>query len=418
MKLKRAIVLSGGGAKGSYQIGVWKALRKLHIKYDIVTGTSVGALNGALMTQKSYIRGIWFWYNITFKNIFNDEMFYDYKTIEGKKAIMHKYVRAIFLDNGMDVTNLESTINKTLNEQKLRKSNIDFGLMTFNLTGLRPIKLTKKDIPVGKLKDYLMASATCFPAFKKKNIDNENYIDGGYWDNLPINLAIEMGAQEIIAVDLGTIGIKHRVKQNEIKIVYINPRNDLGSFLVFHKDLARRGIRFGYNDTMKIFNKLDGDKFTFKRDNLKQNYLKYGNVYKQILDSIFCEKGNSIIVKLLKLTTYKKEMKEKDLNKLIESLGRVFKIDDSFIYDINKFNKMLIYSFNQLPSVDIKLVEKRIKENDIKNLVDSKYVIKYIYDKILIHNDVKIKKQLSSIALLLPQEFLGALYLYIIKNHK
>lgn len=49
--MKRAIVLSGGGARGAYQIGVWKALRELNIKYDIITGTSVGALNGALMIQ-------------------------------------------------------------------------------------------------------------------------------------------------------------------------------------------------------------------------------------------------------------------------------------------------------------------------------------------------------------------------------
>ena len=49
--MKRALVLSGGGGRGSYQIGVWKALRDLGIKFDIITGTSVGALNGALMVQ-------------------------------------------------------------------------------------------------------------------------------------------------------------------------------------------------------------------------------------------------------------------------------------------------------------------------------------------------------------------------------
>ena len=56
--MKRAIVLSGGGGKGAYQIGVWKALRKKKIHYDIVTGTSVGALNGALMTQKEYHKAV------------------------------------------------------------------------------------------------------------------------------------------------------------------------------------------------------------------------------------------------------------------------------------------------------------------------------------------------------------------------
>ena len=54
----KALVLSGGGSKGAYQIGAWKALKKLHIKFDIVTGTSVGALNGALVTQKSYRKAI------------------------------------------------------------------------------------------------------------------------------------------------------------------------------------------------------------------------------------------------------------------------------------------------------------------------------------------------------------------------
>ena len=49
----RAVVLSGGGSKGAYQIGVWKALRQLNIKYEIVAGTSVGALNGAMMVQKN-----------------------------------------------------------------------------------------------------------------------------------------------------------------------------------------------------------------------------------------------------------------------------------------------------------------------------------------------------------------------------
>ena len=47
-----AVVLSGGGARGAYEAGVWKALKKLHIKYDIVTGTSIGANNGFMMVQK------------------------------------------------------------------------------------------------------------------------------------------------------------------------------------------------------------------------------------------------------------------------------------------------------------------------------------------------------------------------------
>ena len=46
------------GSTRCLQIGVWKALRKMHIKYDIITGTSVGAINGAMM-NKDYFRALW-----------------------------------------------------------------------------------------------------------------------------------------------------------------------------------------------------------------------------------------------------------------------------------------------------------------------------------------------------------------------
>lgn len=72
--MPRAIVLSGGGALGAYQIGVWKALRKMHIKYDIITGTSVGAINGAMMVQKDYFRALWMWYNLDFSVVYNETL--------------------------------------------------------------------------------------------------------------------------------------------------------------------------------------------------------------------------------------------------------------------------------------------------------------------------------------------------------
>ena len=47
-----AIALEGGGARGAYQVGAWKALSEAGIKYNAVSGTSVGALNGALMAMR------------------------------------------------------------------------------------------------------------------------------------------------------------------------------------------------------------------------------------------------------------------------------------------------------------------------------------------------------------------------------
>ena len=49
----RALVLAGGGARGSYQVGVWRALTELGWRPQIITGTSVGSLNGAMFASTS-----------------------------------------------------------------------------------------------------------------------------------------------------------------------------------------------------------------------------------------------------------------------------------------------------------------------------------------------------------------------------
>ena len=65
----KAIVLSGGGPKGSYELGVWKALRKLKYDYDIVTGTSIGSVNGFLMVQKDYKKACKLWKELDFRDL-------------------------------------------------------------------------------------------------------------------------------------------------------------------------------------------------------------------------------------------------------------------------------------------------------------------------------------------------------------
>lgn len=67
----RAVVFSGGGAKGGYQIGAWKALREMDFHPDIVTGTSVGALNGALMALDKFDEALEIWENMGMSRVFS-----------------------------------------------------------------------------------------------------------------------------------------------------------------------------------------------------------------------------------------------------------------------------------------------------------------------------------------------------------
>lgn len=421
--MPRAIVLSGGGALGAYQIGVWKALRKMHIKYDIITGTSVGAINGAMMVQKDYFRALWMWYNLDFSVVYNETLKNDYFTPDGKKELLKIYAKNIILNNGMDIKPLEDNLSKSLNIKKFYKSNVDYGIVLVKLPNFQEITLTKKEIPKNQLKDYIIASATCFPVFKKKEIGNDTYIDGGYQDNLPINLAIEMGATEVIAVDLHAFGIKKKVDAKDVKIKTISPRNDLGSFLVFHRDVARRNIRFGYNDTMKVFKKLDGDKYTFKKDHLEKNISRYQEPLIDILKAIFDGKNTTLADKIFNTTDYYKiidkdsRITKKTINRTIEYIGKSFKLDESIIYHIKIYNRLITKKIKMINDINAKLIEQKIKNNDIISLLSTDLLIKYIYNKLLsLNSNKKIKNELRNLSVLFPKEFMSAIYIFVINQ--
>lgn len=407
--MKRAIVLSGGGSKGAYQIGVWKALKKMHIDYDIVTGTSVGALNAALMIQKNYYRAVWLWHNLDFSIVFDEKIDFDYNSKDGKKELMKFYAKNI-VNGGTNVTKLEQTISKTINIDKIYKSKIDMGIVTVKLPTLKPITLTKNQMPKNRLKDYLIASASCYPAFQKKNINGSNYIDGGFYDNLPINLAIDMGAEEVIAIDLKEVGFKQKVKDKSVKVKIVSPRNDIGSFLVFDKNMARRCIKLGYNDTMKEFKLLEGNKYTFKKSSFDKFYEQYKEIYIDYLKRILkIEKDSNFFDKLIKISIYKrllsgtKNKEKKEFINIIENLGTLYELDDTKIYTLKKYNKILkekITSENEIEEV-----------KKIELLTNEEYKVKYILKKLLKKSP---KREVNNLVLLFPDEFLEAIYLKII----
>lgn len=67
--MKQAIALAGGGTKGAYQVGAWKAMRELGVPFDIVTGTSIGSVTAALMVQDDFDRAWELWTHITEEQI-------------------------------------------------------------------------------------------------------------------------------------------------------------------------------------------------------------------------------------------------------------------------------------------------------------------------------------------------------------
>ena len=404
--MKRALVLSGGGAKGSYQLGVYKALKRLGIKIDIITGTSIGSINGALFVSGDYLKAKRLWLNVSTDNLF------DYG-FDNKKD-MQKLAKEIILNKGLKFDKAEKFLNKILDEKKIRKSKIDYGLVTVNLKSMVPKMLTKEQIPNGKLISYIIASSTCFPAIEMKEIDGEYYIDGGYYDNLPINLAIDMGADEIIAVDLSAIGIKQKIKDKAIKIDYIKNSNKQKFTLDFDKETAKKNIKLGYNDTMKYYKKLDGEDFTFKKGNLNQNYNNISPYYIKLLKKILLsDEKKAKITEIIKNKRYEnlflniKQGKkiDKEINNSIEYLGKLFDLEKERIYSIEKYNRLIL---KEVKSLDYIQLDKKLK---------GKMLIGYIYNKYM-NSDGKedVYKKLFNIALVFQKDFLAALYLISISS--
>lgn len=385
----KALVLSGGGSKGSYQIGVWKALKKLNIKFDIVTGTSVGALNGALITQKSYFRAIKLWKKINLKLLFGKDAISSTDDLN----VMKMYGKQFIKNGGMEVKKLENLIEKEIKYKKFINSNINYGLVTFNLTSKKPIQITKKDIPKDLIGDYLMASASCYPAFKQKDIQGEKYIDGGFFDNLPINLALDMGAEEIIAVDLSAPGI-NRTPKKKVPTIKIKPNNKLTNFLNFYEDGAKRNIKLGYNDTLKKFGKLEGKKYTFRKNTIKKNKEKHFETFTYFLEKILNnKKAMESFEKLINLSNVPpQKIIDKIGLKVMEDLAKDFNLDDTKVYSESSFNRQL---------------RKKLTKGNTKETKDLKNLIKEIKEN---------KRGLKKKILLNPWDFLKALYLYTISE--
>lgn len=260
---KKALVLGGGGSRGSYQIGVWKALRELGFDFSIVTGTSVGALNGAMITQGEFDLAVTLWQNIKTRDVIDLEISDTIETPADLAGNLGAFLSEMVRSGGTDARPLEELLRKYLDEQRLLDSSTQFGFVTVEFPKLTPRTFVKNQVPAGQMIDYLMASAACFPAMRARVIEEKNYIDGAYYDNLPVELAISMGAEDIVAVDLEATGIVRKVQNSDVRVRTMKSHWDLGVTLLFDPKTTERNMQLGYLDAYKLFGEREGTLYTF-----------------------------------------------------------------------------------------------------------------------------------------------------------
>lgn len=333
MKRKEfALVLAGGGTRGAYQLGAWKALRELDIKIVAVAGASIGAINGAMIVQDDYEA-----LEKIYKDIKIDDIFEVSKDVDPKKDIFHvSNLLALATDyikkKGLSNEPLRKMLNKYIDIKKFYDSDIDFGLSTFSIDNFETFEVFKEDMEKDRLVDYILASA-CFPIFKVQNISGKKYIDGGTADNLPVRMLTEKGYKRIIAVDLDGISLKNKITQKNVYIKIIRPSIPLGGIFEFNKNRMAKNAEMGYMDTLKTFGKLQGNILFFKLTSYKKLLNEFPVKTVNALEFAAKEYGFDIyeiytkekfIKKLLKC--HKKVMKEfKSMKKNMKSIKSVLK---------------------------------------------------------------------------------------------
>ena len=255
-----SLVLDGGGARGAYQIGAWKALVEAGVKINAVAGTSVGALNGALICMGDVELAEKIWYDITY----SDVMDVDDAWMEGlfdKETSFREIVSEIkryLSEGGVDITPLRELIHENVDEKKIRESGMEFCLLTFSVTQMKELDISIHDIPEGMLDDFLLASAYLV-GFKNEKLHGQTYIDGGVINNVPTNSLIERGYENIIQICIYGPGRRPKVKRTENTVLHeIAPKVKLGSIIEFDKKRSRQNMKIGYFDAKRMLYGLIG----------------------------------------------------------------------------------------------------------------------------------------------------------------
>ena len=269
MEKRYALVLSGGGTRGVYQIGVWKALRELKIEYDLIIGSSIGALNAALMAQGDWEEAHRLWMNITLENVVDlPKKGNDFFQWIQNQA---EFLQQLFGLPGVSTDPLKKMIDRYIDEEKVRNSGIRLGLTTFNLSSLKQEELMIDDISPGLLPQYLMA-ATAFPGLQTQRINGKRYLDGGMADNIPYRLIRDSGYKNIIVVDISGLGRNKAPDYVGVNLVYIKNSMDFGKLSTvfgvfdFSREFLEKFEQLGYLDTLKVFGNCFGIDYFIEED--------------------------------------------------------------------------------------------------------------------------------------------------------
>ena len=269
---KIGLVLGGGGGKGAYQIGVWKALREYKIdKYiTYLSGTSIGSLNSLLFLTGDLDNAINVWSNITRETALTKK---SVKEIFFKKSL---YSRDGFIDlaeKNVDFEKISNSKVKSFVTATPVSKNVEGAPTNFCLNGK-----SKSDIL-----NYVLASSAIPVIFEPVVINGIKYRDGYMVDNNPVRVLKEQGCKLIFVVPLKEFSIANECADKVTLIIdFVSPYNDYGIIdgtLDFVSERAKMRMNHGYELAKQLIEKVIDEgviAVTFKQK-IRAMFIKFKN---------------------------------------------------------------------------------------------------------------------------------------------
>ena len=262
------LVLSGGGGKGAYEIGVWKALEERGIRPRCVSGTSIGAINGALYLQRDINLAEQMWYNLDKWQLVVPNLESLAKCAVG--AAIKPHLAPLIAARGvLDTKGLRRLLEERVDMRKICGSEIPFFVAAHDCAENRANYFRINDQQPSTAREMILASAALPCIFPPVPVDGRDYSDGGWHlipgrrlDNTPIEPLHKAGCSVIIAVMLSRDEQIDRSRFRGTVILPIAPTADLGGIVDGVLDAsvegARRRIEMGYADATRVLDGLAG----------------------------------------------------------------------------------------------------------------------------------------------------------------